>query len=242
MTGLPARIRGHLSFANVTASVALFIALGGTGYAAIQIPRGSVGNSQLQRDAVSASKIRQNAVGKSEIRSGAVGKSEVRSNAIGSSEIRRDAVGSAEVRRGAVGLSEIRTDGVGASEIRADAVGTSELQDGSIALNDLSADTRSAFQPAMPRASVNAGGTAVAGNAKSAVHTGAGAYTVTFASDVSACLPVATLAAVKNGNAVDEPPAGRITVASGGGADVSVKTFNAAGDAADAPFNLVVSC
>lgn len=56
------RFRPRLTYANVTATLALFIALGGSGYAAITLPRNSVGNRQLRRDAVSASKIRPGAI------------------------------------------------------------------------------------------------------------------------------------------------------------------------------------
>lgn len=47
MTRLLAGLRGRLSYANVTASVALFIALGGTGYAATRLPRDSVASPQI---------------------------------------------------------------------------------------------------------------------------------------------------------------------------------------------------
>jgi hypothetical protein len=38
-----ARVRPPLTFANVIAVLALFIALGGGSYAALQVPKGSVG-------------------------------------------------------------------------------------------------------------------------------------------------------------------------------------------------------
>ena len=57
-----ARLRDRLTYANVTATLALFIALGGTSYAAITLPRNSVGAKQ----------IRTNAVGSNEIRNGTV--------------------------------------------------------------------------------------------------------------------------------------------------------------------------
>ena len=50
-------IRGHLTYSNVTASVALFIALGGVSYAAATLPSNSVGSSQITQDAVSGSKV-----------------------------------------------------------------------------------------------------------------------------------------------------------------------------------------
>jgi hypothetical protein len=46
------RLKERLTFANVTASLALFIALGGTSYAAITLPRNSVGTNQLRTGAI----------------------------------------------------------------------------------------------------------------------------------------------------------------------------------------------
>ena len=57
-----ARLRDRLTYANVTATLALFVALGGSSYAAITLPRNSVGAKQ----------IRTNAVGSTELRNGAV--------------------------------------------------------------------------------------------------------------------------------------------------------------------------
>jgi hypothetical protein len=42
---------------NVVAYLALFVALGGTSYAAIKLPAGSVGTKQLRKGAVTKSKI-----------------------------------------------------------------------------------------------------------------------------------------------------------------------------------------
>ncbi len=47
MTNLAGRLRARLSYANVTASLALFVALGGTSYAATRLPRDSVASPQL---------------------------------------------------------------------------------------------------------------------------------------------------------------------------------------------------
>ena len=48
------RLRCHLSYANVMATVAVFVALGGGAYAATALPRGSVGRAQLRDHAVPA--------------------------------------------------------------------------------------------------------------------------------------------------------------------------------------------
>ena len=51
------RITRHLSFANAIASLALFVALGGTSYAAVNLPANSVGAKQIKTRAVSLRKI-----------------------------------------------------------------------------------------------------------------------------------------------------------------------------------------
>jgi hypothetical protein len=56
------RIRGKLTFSNVVASIALFIALaGGTAYAASQLEKGSVGTRQLKKEAVTPNKLSKSA-------------------------------------------------------------------------------------------------------------------------------------------------------------------------------------
>ena len=45
-------LRKHLSFANIMATLALFVSLGGASYAAITLPAGSVGPRQLRAHAV----------------------------------------------------------------------------------------------------------------------------------------------------------------------------------------------
>lgn len=54
--------RNRISYANVTATLALVIALGGTGYAAMTLPRNSVGSAQLKKGAVQKSDIKKGAV------------------------------------------------------------------------------------------------------------------------------------------------------------------------------------
>ncbi len=48
----------HLSYSNIAASIALFVALGGTAVAAATLERDSVGAPQIKKDAVRSSEIR----------------------------------------------------------------------------------------------------------------------------------------------------------------------------------------
>ncbi len=50
-------LRKRLSYANVVATLALFIALGGASYAAWRLPAGSVGTSQIRNHAVTLIKL-----------------------------------------------------------------------------------------------------------------------------------------------------------------------------------------
>ena len=51
-------IRSRLTYANIVASIALFVALGGGAYAAITLPAGSVGTKQIRDDAVRSAQVK----------------------------------------------------------------------------------------------------------------------------------------------------------------------------------------
>jgi hypothetical protein len=57
-----ARLLSHLTYSNLLATLAVFIALGGTSYAIVGLPRNSVGPRQVRAGAVGPSEIRANAV------------------------------------------------------------------------------------------------------------------------------------------------------------------------------------
>jgi hypothetical protein len=61
------KVLDRLSYANVTATIALFIALGGTSYAVARLPRNSVGPAQLRANSVGGTEIRRQAVKSSDI-------------------------------------------------------------------------------------------------------------------------------------------------------------------------------
>jgi hypothetical protein len=66
------RIRSGLSFANVVSLIALFVALGGTGYAAISLPKNSVTAKQIKKSAVTNAKIKNNAVTSGKVKNGSL--------------------------------------------------------------------------------------------------------------------------------------------------------------------------
>ena len=68
--------RRHLSFANVISVLALMIALGGTSYAAISIPKNSITSAQIKKGAVAASDLRANAVTAEKVKDGSLKKAD----------------------------------------------------------------------------------------------------------------------------------------------------------------------
>jgi hypothetical protein len=65
-------LKPKLSYANVIATLALFVALGGSAYAATQLPKNSVGTKQLKAGSVTTAKIKNGAVSTAKIKDGAV--------------------------------------------------------------------------------------------------------------------------------------------------------------------------
>ena len=68
---------------NLIALIALFIALGGTSYAAIKLPASSVGTKQLKSHAVTAAKLKAGAVGTAAIANDSVTGDKVLESSLG---------------------------------------------------------------------------------------------------------------------------------------------------------------
>ncbi len=79
---LKSLVRRRPSAPLVVSFVALFVSLGGVGYAAVSLPRNSVGNAQLQNGSVGNFKLKSNAVGAKKIISGSVGAKQVNSSQV----------------------------------------------------------------------------------------------------------------------------------------------------------------
>lgn len=64
--------RRRINSAHVISTIALFVALSGTGYAALSIPHGSVGTAQLRSSSVTAAKVHANAVTSKAVKDGSL--------------------------------------------------------------------------------------------------------------------------------------------------------------------------
>src|SRR5262245_13483563 len=77
-------MRPKLTYANVVATLALFIALGGAGaFAASQLGKNSVGSKQLKKNAVVTAKIKNKAVTGAKIKPGTITGTQVNASTLG---------------------------------------------------------------------------------------------------------------------------------------------------------------
>ena len=106
------RIRSKLSYANVMATIAVFVVMTGITVAIASVPRKSVGPKQLKN--------------------GAVRSKQLKNGAVGSKKIRKNAVNASKIRKGAVGRSELANGAVGRGKISNRAVITKKLADGAV--------------------------------------------------------------------------------------------------------------
>jgi hypothetical protein len=56
------KIKSGLSYANVMATIAVFLALGGGAYAATRLPKNSVGSKQIKKNAVTSIKVKNHSL------------------------------------------------------------------------------------------------------------------------------------------------------------------------------------
>ncbi len=72
MKNIPSFIAKRLSYANITATLALFLVLGGGAYAAATLPANSVGTAQLKTNAVTSPKVLDGSLLAADFRAGQI--------------------------------------------------------------------------------------------------------------------------------------------------------------------------
>jgi hypothetical protein len=77
----------NLSYANVTATIALFVALGGGAYAATHLPKGSVGTRQIKGSAVTTAKVKKEAITGGKIQAGSIDGSKIADHSLTGADI-----------------------------------------------------------------------------------------------------------------------------------------------------------
>jgi len=127
------QIRKRLTYANVTATIALFMALGGaTAIAASRLPRNSVGPRQLQPNAVRTGFLDKNAVRTGKIAFEAVRAGKIAKNAVVTNRLRDGAVSGAKLANQAVGTGKLGNESVQTGKIGSGAISTGKIEDDAV--------------------------------------------------------------------------------------------------------------
>jgi hypothetical protein len=107
------KLRARLSYANVVATLALFVGLTGAGaYAAGQLAPRSVGERQLRPGAVTADKLRKNAVTAPKIKALAVKQGKLASGSVTASKMTAGSVKSSSLAAGSVTNEKLAAESV----------------------------------------------------------------------------------------------------------------------------------
>jgi len=119
-------VRQRLSYSNVIATMALFIALGGVAVAA-GLPKNSVGPKQIKRGAVTAAKIRKQAVTAAKLAPQSVINGKLAANSVGPGNIGNGAVTTAKIGKAAVIAESIKNSVITTNKLNNEAVTAPKL-------------------------------------------------------------------------------------------------------------------
>jgi hypothetical protein len=126
------RIGRRLTSAHAIALLALFVALGGSAYAAKSIngallKRASVPGSKLKNRAVTSAKLAGNAVTSAKITDGQVGGSDLAAGAVGTAKLADAAVASGKLAVAAVTGAKLGASSVDGSKVADGSIGSADL-------------------------------------------------------------------------------------------------------------------
>lgn len=134
-----ARATSKITYANVVASLALFIALGGAAVAA-GLAKNSVGTKQLKPNSVTAAKIKNGAVNSHKLGHGSVVAGKIAGNTIAAGNLQNGSVTSSKLAKNSVINAAIANGVVGTNKLGNGVVTTAKLADGSVTPAKLSGE------------------------------------------------------------------------------------------------------
>ena len=129
-------VRRKLSYSNVVATIALFIALGGAAVAA-DLPKRSVGPQQLKFGAVTMQALHRGAVTNHKLALGAVTGGKLAANSVSVGALQNGSVNAAKLAKNSVTNQAIAAGVVGTSKLGNGVVTTGKLANGSVTVAKL---------------------------------------------------------------------------------------------------------
>lgn len=140
---MPNSIRPKLSFANVVALVALFVALGGSAYA---VSKGEIRSRQIADGAVKSKDLRDDNVKSRDIKDGQLTSADVRDEELTGDDLFDGTVGAADLADGGVTGEDLADGEVGGEDLAPSAVGRAHLAARSVGFEQIDDDAVSTEQ------------------------------------------------------------------------------------------------
>jgi hypothetical protein len=213
---------------NAIACLALFVALGGTSYAAIKLPANSVGTTQIKKAAVTSAKIKDRSITAADLSAGTLRAGDVGpAGAAGPSGPKGDT--GAAGPKGDTGAAGPKGD-TGAAGPKGDPGAAGAKGD---------PGTAGANATALWAVVAGDGTLARGSHVTSTQSFTSGAYAVIFDRDVSGCAFIAGRGGIANEDSFGQVSATKYTSNANG---VYVMTYDSAGSGQSGPFHLAVFC
>ncbi|HEV7399548.1 MAG TPA: hypothetical protein VGN84_04695 [Solirubrobacterales bacterium] len=125
-------VRSKLTYSNVIATMALFIALGGVAVAATQLPRNSVGARQLKRGAVTSAKLAKKSVINGKLGPNSVGPGNIGNGAVTTAKLAGSSVIASTIKNGVITTNKLNNEAVTTPKLGKEAVATAKLGNESV--------------------------------------------------------------------------------------------------------------
>ena len=141
--GLLARLLQHLTYANVVATIALFLALGTSGAYAVNewtgknIKNGTITSVDVKNGTISAADVKNGTLSGADIKDGTIAGEEMAPGAVTREKVAAAAVGSQEVENGTITGDDIKDGTISRTEVAPGAVGSQEVENGTITGDDI---------------------------------------------------------------------------------------------------------
>ena len=116
-------LKKSLTFSNAIALLALFVALGGTVYAA----SGKIDGSQIKAKSLPANRLQPKSVGAAQIKSGAIGAGQIKSGAVGAAQLKAGAVSANQIQAGTITGAQIKAGSISGTQIQSGSLGSTQI-------------------------------------------------------------------------------------------------------------------
>jgi hypothetical protein len=185
------RVRAHLSYANVMATLAVFIALGGASYAAFSLPRDSVGSRELKNASVGTKELKRTSVGTGELKLESVTSGQLQEGSVRHDRLREHSVGAENLRQNSVGPASLQGNAVNTDQLAPGAVTSDRVRDFTLQYSDIDPGA------VAPRMFAHVSSSGVLGERSpsvvSAGRISKGQYYVDFDRDLRGCVAVSSV-------------------------------------------------